>query len=284
MMELANIKKTLDKIAPDEVYNLAGKSFVAASFEQPIYTSNVNALSVMHILEYIRYCGTNIRFYQASSSEMFGKVQSSPQTEETPFWPRSPYGVSKLFGHWATVNYRESFGVHASSGILFNHESPMRSKDFVTRKITSAFAEIALNLRDCLELGNLNAQRDWGFAGDYVEGMWLMLQQDKPDDYILATGLGQTVRTFAEQAARELDWEIEWSGTGINEVGLDRRSGRTLVRVNPDYYRPAEVDHVLGDPTKAEQKLGWRRRVNFDGLVQMMVRNDVRELSQRLGA
>lgn len=274
LLEESNIRRVIEKVAPDEVYNLAAQSFVGVSFEQPIYTSNADAIGVLRILEAIRASGGNPRFYQASTSEMFGKVQETPQKESTPFYPRSPYGVAKLFGHWATVNYRESFDMYATSGILFNHESPLRGKEFVTRKITLAFARIAAGQQDVLELGNLDAKRDWGFAGDYVEGMWRMLQQDTPDDYVLATGETHSIRSFVEAAGRFFGWEFDWQGSGDQEVGVERNSGRTLVRVNPVFYRPAEVELLMGDPTKAETQLGWKRSVDLDGLVNIMCEAD----------
>lgn len=274
LLEESNIRRVIEKVAPDEVYNLAAQSFVGVSFEQPIYTSNADAIGVLRVLESIRATGGSPRFYQASTSEMFGKVQETPQKETTPFYPRSPYGVAKLFGHWATVNYRESFDMYATSGILFNHESPLRGKEFVTRKVTLAFARIAAGQQDVLELGNLDAKRDWGFAGDYVEGMWRMLQQDTPDDYILATGETHSIRSFVEAAGRFFDWEFEWQGNGDREVGIERKSGRTLVKVNPEFYRPAEVELLMGDPTKAETKLGWKRSVDLDGLVSIMCEAD----------
>jgi len=274
LLEESNIRRVIDKSAPDEVYNLAAQSFVGVSFEQPIYTSNADALGVIRVLEAIRASGGSPRFYQASTSEMFGKVQATPQSETTPFYPRSPYGVAKLFGHWATVNYRESFDMFAASGILFNHESPLRGKEFVTRKITLAFARIAAGLQDVLELGNLDAQRDWGFAADYVQGMWLMLQQDIASDYVLATGQTHSIRSFVEAAGRYFDWEFDWQGHGEQEVGIERKSGRTLVKVNPKFYRPAEVDLLMGDPKKAETELGWKRSVDLDGLVSIMCEAD----------
>jgi GDPmannose 4,6-dehydratase len=228
----------------------------------------------MRILESLRSLGGKTRFYQASTSEMFGKVQAIPQTEATPFYPRSPYGVAKLFAHWATVNYRESFDMFACSGILFNYESPLRGKEFVTRKITLAFARIAAGKQDVLELGNLNAQRDWGYAADYVEGMWRMLQQDTPDDYVLATGETHTIRSFVDAAGAYFGWEFDWQGEGENEVGIERKSGKTLVRVNPAFFRPAEVELLIGSPAKADEKLGWKREVDLNGLVQLMCEAD----------
>lgn len=274
LLEESNIRRVLEKSAPDEVYNLAAQSFVGVSFEQPIYTANADALGVMRVLEAIRASGGKPRFYQASTSEMFGKVQEVPQSETTPFYPRSPYGVAKLFGHWATVNYREGFDMYATSGILFNHESPLRGKEFVTRKITLAFARIAAGLQDVLELGNLDAKRDWGYAADYVEGMWRMLQQETPDDYVLATGETHTIRSFVEAAGKAFGWEFDWKGTGDTEIGIERKSGKTLVRVNPEFYRPAEVELLIGDPTKAETKLGWKRSVDLAGLVDLMCQAD----------
>ncbi|WP_027837947.1 GDP-mannose 4,6-dehydratase [Hyphomonas sp.] len=274
LLEESNIRRVLEKSAPDEVYNLAAQSFVGVSFEQPLYTSNADALGVMRILESLRSLGGKTRFYQASTSEMFGKVQAIPQTESTPFYPRSPYGVAKLFAHWATVNYRESFDMFACSGILFNHESPLRGKEFVTRKITLAFARIAAGKQDVLELGNLDAQRDWGYAADYVEGMWRMLQQDTPDDYVLATGETHTIRSFVDAAGAYFGWEFDWQGEGENEVGIERKSGKTLVRVNPAFFRPAEVELLIGSPAKADEKLGWKREVDLNGLVQLMCEAD----------
>jgi GDPmannose 4,6-dehydratase len=281
LLEMSNISRTIDKVAPDEVYNLAAQSFVGVSFEQPIYTGNADALGPLRILEAIRERGGRSRFYQASTSEMFGKVQETPQTEATAFYPRSPYGVAKLFGHWSTVNYRESFGLHASSGILFNHESPLRGKEFVTRKITLGFARMFNGDDQPLELGNLDAKRDWGFAGDYVAGMWLMLQQDQPDDYVLATGRTHSIREFIEGVAVRFDTGIEWSGQGTDEIGRDRKTGRVLVRINTAFYRPAEVDLLLGDPAKAEAKLGWRREYDLDKLIDIMVEADRKRIGQR---
>jgi GDPmannose 4,6-dehydratase len=274
LLEFSNIQRVIEKAGPDEIYNLAAQSFVGTSFEQPIYTANVDALGTARILEAIRTLKAGIRFYQASTSEMFGKVQQIPQTETTPFYPRSPYGVAKLYAHWATVNYRESFGLFACSGILFNHESPLRGSEFVTRKITRAFANIDAGRQDFVELGNLDAKRDWGFAGDYVEGMWRMLQADEADDYVLATGETWSIRDFIERASRHFGWNIIWSGSGTEETGTDEGTGKILVRINPKFYRPAEVDMLIGKPAKAEQKLGWRRSVTFDGLVEMMTEAD----------
>jgi len=276
LVELSNLMRSLERIKPDEIYNLAAQSFVGLSFEQPIYTADTDGLGVLRLLEALRQCAPTARFYQASTSEMFGKVQAVPQNERTPFHPRSPYGVAKLFAHWATVNYRESYGVHGTSGILFNHESPLRGREFVTRKITWSLAQLMVGRLDAVELGNLDAKRDWGYAGDYVAGMWLMLQQQQPDDYVLATGETRTIRAFVEAAARRLGLDIEWRGAGAHETGVDRQSGKTVVRVNPDYYRPAEVDLLIGDPTKAAVELGWKPKVGFDELVTLMVDADLK--------
>jgi len=256
------------------VYNLAAKSFVGLSFEQPLYTADTDGIGALRILEAIRQVIPTARFYQASTSEMFGKAQAIPQDETTPFYPRSPYGFAKLFAHWATVNYRESYGLYAASGILFNHESPLRGREFVTRKITWSLALIRHGRLDVLELGNLDAQRDWGFAGDYVEGMWLMLQQDRAQDFVLATGKTHQVRAFVETAAQRLGFDVEWSGSGPDERGADRKSGKTIVKVNPGFYRPAEVDFLVGNPKKAESVLGWRRKVEFPELVNLMADAD----------
>jgi GDPmannose 4,6-dehydratase len=274
LAEITNIIRTLEKIQPDEIYNLAAQSFVALSFEQPVYTSDTDGIGPLRILESLREAVPGARFYQASTSEMFGKAQTFPQDETTPFYPRSPYGFAKLFAHWATVNYRESYGIHASSGILFNHESPLRGREFVTRKITWSLARIRHGDLQMLQLGNLDAQRDWGFAGDYVEGMWLMLQQEKPQDYVLATSEAHTVRAFVEAAASRLQFDIEWSGSGLDERGTDRRSGKTIVEVDPAFYRPAEVDQLVGNPKKAQEVLGWRRKIGFEELVTLMVEAD----------
>ena len=274
LLEYGNIHRLLDRTKPDEVYNLAAQSFVAVSFEQPLYTADVDGLAVTRLLEAIRCVSPGTRFYQASSSEMFGKVREPVQTESTPFYPRSPYGVAKLYAHWTTVNYREAFGVHASSGILFNHESPLRGREFVTRKITSAFAEMAHGGTRVLELGNIDAERDWGFAGDYVRGMWLMLQQETGDDYVLATGEKTSVRRFVEMAGEAAGFAVEWSGSGVDTIGRDARSGRELVRVDPAHFRPAEVDVLIGDAGKAREVLGWRHEVGPGELARMMVAAD----------
>jgi GDPmannose 4,6-dehydratase len=275
LAEITNIMHTLEKVKPDEIYNLAAQSFVGLSFELPLYTSDTVGIGALRILEAIRYVVPGARYYQASTSEMFGgRPKVFPQDETTPFYPRSPYGFAKLFAHWATVNYRESYGIHASSGILFNHESPLRGREFVTRKITWSLAKIRHGNLDVLELGNLDAQRDWGFAGDYVEGMWLMLRQEKAQDFVLATGETHTVRSFVEAAARRLEFDIEWSGSGPDETGVDRRSGQTIVRINPEFYRPAEVDILVGSAKKAHEILGWRRKLGFEELAMLMAEAD----------
>lgn len=259
----------------DEVYNLAAQSFVATSWEQPIATADIDGVGVTNMLEAIRTIKPQARFYQASTSEMFGLVQEIPQSETTPFYPRSPYGVAKLYGHWITKNYRESYGMYACSGILFNHESERRGKEFVTRKITDAAARIKYGLQDRLELGNMDAKRDWGHSKDYVMAMWLMLQQDEPDDYVIASGETRTVRDFVTIAFQAAGIELEWHGEGINETATDKASGKTLVAVNPKFFRPAEVELLLGTPEKAEAKLGWKREISFDELVHRMVENDL---------
>lgn len=275
LCEYTNIIRTIRKIQPDEFFNLAAQSFVAASFEMPMYTADADGTAVLRILEAIREFSPATRFYQASTSEMFGKVQEIPQKETTPFYPRSPYGVAKLFGHWMTVNYRESYNMHASSGILFNHESPLRGREFVSRKITSTLANMARGHESVLELGNMDAQRDWGFAGDYVEGMWRMLQQPEGGDYVLATNETHTVRKFVEIASRYVGFEIEWSGSAEDELGIDKKTGRTIVKINPAFYRPAEVELLIGDPAKAEKVLGWQRKMSFEGLVEAMQHADL---------
>lgn len=264
----------------DEVYNLAAQSFVATSWEQPLATADIDAIGVTNLLEAIRIIKPNARFYQASTSEMFGLVQEMPQKETTPFYPRSPYGVAKLYGHWITKNYRESYNLYACSGILFNHESERRGKEFVTRKITDAVARIKLGVQDYVELGNLDSKRDWGHSKDYVNAMWLMLQQETPDDYVIATNETRTVREFVEVAFAHVGITINWSGNGVDEIGNDMKTNKTVVKINPKYFRPAEVDVLLGDPSKAEQHLGWRREISFSDLVKRMVDKDL-ELVQR---
>ena len=260
----------------DEVYNLAAQSFVTASWNTPLATAEINAVGVTNMLEAIRLIKPEARFYQASTSEMFGMVQETPQRETTPFYPRSPYGVAKLYGHWITKNYRESYNMFACSGILFNHESERRGIEFVTRKITNAAAKISLGLQDFVELGNLDAKRDWGHSKDYVRAMWLMLQQDAPDDYVIATNETRTVREFAETAFSYVGIDIEWQGIGTEEIGINKANGKTVVKINPDFYRPAEVDFLLGNPEKAERELGWKREISFAELVKGMVENDLK--------
>jgi GDPmannose 4,6-dehydratase len=263
-------------IKPDEIYNLAAQSFVAVSFEQPITTAKITGLGALHLLEAIRIVNPKIKFYQASTSEMYGKVQEIPQSENTPFYPRSPYAVAKLFAHWTTVNYRETYGIFASSGVLFNHESPLRGKEFVTRKITDAVAKIHLGRPEVLELGNMDAKRDWGYAKEYVEGMHLMLQHDRADTYVLATNKTWTVRHFVELAFKAVGTEIAWKGEQEKESGIDSKSGKTVIRVNPRFYRPCEVDLLIGDPQKAKRDLGWEPKTSLDQLCKMMVEADIR--------
>lgn len=266
----------------DEVYNLAAQSFVATSWEQPLATAQIDALGVTNILEAIRMVKPDARFYQASTSEMFGLVQEMPQRETTPFYPRSPYSVAKLYGHWITRNYRESYNMFACSGILFNHESERRGKEFVTRKITDAAARIKLGLQDVLELGNLDARRDWGHSKDYVKAMWLMLQQNEPDDYVVASGQTHTVREFVELAFKHVNIDIKWTGEGVEEKGLDKKTGKIVVAVNPKYFRPAEVDVLLGDATKARRKLGWQPEISFEELVRRMVFADLDRVKEEM--
>jgi GDPmannose 4,6-dehydratase len=275
--DATNIIRIVQETQPDEIYNLAAQSHVQVSFETPEYTANADGLGTLRLLESIRILGreNKTRFYQASTSELFGRVQEIPQKETTPFYPRSPYAAAKLYAHWITVNYREAYGMHASSGILFNHESPIRGETFVTRKITRAVASIKHGLQQKLFLGNLDATRDWGHARDYVEGMWLILQQDKPDDYVLATGESHSVREFVERAFAHAGRSIVWRGSGVAEKGLDGATGEVLVEIDPRYFRPTEVDALLGDPSKAFTKLGWRHRTSFDALVKEMVDTDM---------
>lgn len=275
LTDLSSSVRLLAKSGAREVYNLAAQSFVGVSFDQPITTAEITGLGAVNLLEAIRIVDPSIRFYQASTSEMFGLVQEIPQRETTPFYPRSPYGVAKLYAHWMTINYRESHGIFGVSGILFNHESPLRGKEFVTRKITDSLARIALGKLDVLELGNLDAQRDWGFAEEYVDGMWRMLQAQTADTFVLATNRTTTVRDFVRLAARAVDIDIAFDGAGAEEVGRDRRTGATIVRINPRYYRPAEVDLLIGDAGKAERELGWRPRTSVEDLAGMMVRADL---------
>lgn len=271
--------RLLQKTEATEVYNLAAQSFVAVSFDQPMTTAQITGLGPLNLLEAIRIVNPKIRFYQASTSEMFGKVQAIPQTEETPFYPRSPYGVAKLYAHWMTINYRESYGIFGCSGILFNHESPLRGLEFVTRKITDGVARIKLGKLDCLELGNLDAKRDWGYAKDYVEGIWRMLQADVPDVYVLATGRTETVRDFVRMAFKAAGITVEFKGSAADETAVDTATGKTVVRVNPKFYRPAEVDLLIGNPAKAKAKLGWEPKTTLEELCQMMVEADLKRVA-----
>lgn len=271
----SNLNRLLEKIQPDEIYNLAAQSHVRVSFDIPEYTGDVTALGALRILDAIRETGIKTRFYQASSSEMYGLVQEVPQKESTPFYPRSPYGVAKLYAYWITKNYRESYGLHASNGILFNHESPRRGETFVTRKITRGLARIKLGKEDKLYLGNLDAKRDWGYAKDYVEGMWRMLQQETSDDYVLATNETHTVREFIEEASKILGFDLEWHGEGLDEKGFDKVSGRIIIEIDPKYFRPAEVDLLIGDYAKAKEKLGWEPATKFNELVRLMAEQDL---------
>ncbi len=275
MADVVSLINALKTSQADEVYNLAAQSFVATSWEQPLATAHIDALGVTNMLEAIRIVKPECRFYQASTSEMFGLVQSIPQCETTPFYPRSPYGVAKLYGHWITKNYRESYGLFACSGILFNHESERRGKEFVTRKITDAVAKIKLGIQEYVELGNLDSKRDWGHSKDYVYAMWLMLQQEYADDYCIATNETKTVREFVEVAFSKVGIAVEWSGANLEEVGRDKESGKIIVKINKDFFRPAEVDLLIGNPAKAEKELKWKRNITFDELVERMVKNDL---------
>ena len=280
LTDLGSSLSLLREAAPEEVYNLAAQSFVGVSFDQPTTTAQITAIGALNLLEAIRLVNPKIRFYQASTSEMFGKVQAIPQTEETPFYPRSPYGVAKLYAHWITVNYRESYGIFGSSGILFNHESPLRGREFVTRKITDSVAKIKLGKMDVLELGNLDAKRDWGFAKEYVEGMWRMLQADEPDTFVLATNRTETVRDFVQMAFKGAGINVEFKGSGEGETAVDTATGKTVMRINPKFYRPAEVELLIGNPAKATTKLGWRPETTLEQLCQMMVEADLRRNTQ----
>ena len=279
LTDSTNLIRIIQQVQPDEIYNLAAQSHVAVSFESPEYTANSDALGTLRILEGIRILGLEkkTRFYQASTSELFGKVQETPQTEKTPFYPRSPYAAAKLYAYWITVNYREAYGMYACNGILFNHESGIRGETFVTRKITRAMARIKLGLQDCLYLGNLNSKRDWGHARDYVEMQWLMLQQDEPDDFVIATGKQYSVREFVDAAAKEVGISIRWEGTGIDEKGYNAKTGNLIVAVDSRYFRPTEVETLLGDAGKAKEKLGWTPRITFEELVSEMVQTDLKE-------
>jgi GDPmannose 4,6-dehydratase len=272
LTDSTNLVRVIQQVQPDEIYNLGAQSHVKVSFEMPEYTGMVDGLGTLRILEAVRLLGMEkkTRIYQASTSEMFGKVQEIPQSETTPFYPRSPYGVAKVYGYWIVKNYRESYGLHASSGILFNHESPRRGETFVTRKITRGLSSISTGQQDILYLGNLNAKRDWGHAKDFVEAMWMMLQQDEPDDYVIATGEQYSVRNFVEEAAPYFGMNIVWEGEGLNEVGIDKNTKKTIIKVNPKYFRPAEVETLLGDATKAKKMLGWEPKISFEQLVEDM--------------
>ena len=284
LTDTSNLVRIIQQVQPDEIYNLGAQSHVQVSFEVPEYTADADGMGTLRLLEAIRILGMEkkIRFYQASTSELYGKVQEVPQKETTPFYPRSPYACAKLYAYWITVNYRESYGMFACNGILFNHESPIRGETFVTRKVTRAAARIRTGLQEKLYMGNIDAKRDWGFAGDYVELMWLMLQQDAPDDYVMATGVTTTVRDFITMAFREAGITLRWNGTGIDEKGIDEMSGKTLVEIDPRYFRPAEVELLIGDPSKAMIKLGWKPRVQLPELVSMMVKSDLQHAQKEL--
>lgn len=275
LSDSSNIARLLEKIQPDEIYNLGAQSHVRVSFDIPEYTADVDAVGTLRILDAIKDSGIKTKFYQASSSELFGKVQEIPQSEKTPFYPRSPYGVAKLYAYWITVNHRESYDMFACNGILFNHESPRRGETFVTRKITRGLARIMSGKHDCIYLGNLDAKRDWGYAKDYVEGMWMMLQQKQPDDYVLATGETHSVREFIEECMKLLKIDFAWKGKGLKEIGYDKKTKKVLFRIDPKYFRPAEVDILLGDPTKARKKLGWKPKTTFKQLVKIMLEEDL---------
>jgi|Deesub1362A_J573_1020465.scaffolds.fasta_scaffold00470_12 GDPmannose 4,6-dehydratase len=281
MVDANSIRKIVEEVEPDEVYNLAAQSDVAISFQQPEYTAEVDALGTLRLLEAIRGAKADCRMYQASTSELYGGIGENALNESSPFYPRSPYAVAKLYAYWITVNYREAYGLYACNGILFNHESPRRGKHFVTRKISRAVALIRAGLQEKVYLGNLNAKRDWGYAPEYVEAMWMMLNQDKPDDYVIATGEVHTVREFAELAFAVAGYRLEWEGEGVNEKGVDKRTGKVLVAVDPRYFRPTEVDVLVGDPTKAKEKLGWSPKVTFEQLVQIMVEADIKSLEKQ---
>jgi GDPmannose 4,6-dehydratase len=276
LTDLSTCIRLLEKAKPQEVYNLAAQSFVGVSFEQPVTTGEITGIGALNLLEAVRIFDRKIHFYQASTSEMFGKVQAIPQIESTPFYPRSPYGVAKLYAHWMTINYRESYDIFASSGILFNHESPLRGLEFVTRKITDSIAKIKLGKLDLLELGNMDAKRDWGFAKEYVEGMWRMLQAERADTFVLATNRTETVRDFVRMAAKAAEFELDFRGAGEDEVGVDTKNGKTIVRVNPKFYRPAEVELLIGNAAKAKELLGWEPQTTLEQLCQMMLTADLR--------
>ena len=276
LTDLGNVINLLNRCEPDEIYNLAAQSFVGVSFEQPITTANITGVGAVHILEAIRIVNKDIRFYQASTSEMFGKVQSVPQNEDTPFYPRSPYGAAKLYAHWMTINYRESYNIFGSSGILFNHESPLRGKEFVTRKITDSLAKIKLGKLDVLELGNLDAERDWGYAKDYVEGMYRILQAEEADNFVLATNVTTTIRDFLKMSAEAIDIDLIFDGNGIDEVGIDKKTNKEIIKINPTFFRPAEVDLLIGDYTKAKKILNWEPSTNLEQLCELMALTDLK--------
>jgi len=281
LTDSSNLNRLIERVQPDEIYNLAAQSHVKVSFEVPEYTAEVDGIGTLRFLDAIKETGLPTKFYQASTSELFGKVVETPQTEKTPFYPRSPYAVAKLYGFWIIKNYREAYNIFASNGILFNHESPRRGETFVTRKITRAVSRIKCGLQESLSLGNMDAKRDWGYAPEYCEGMWRILQNDVPDDFVLATNETHSIREFAELAFRELDMELEWYGEGEDEIGLEKSTGRTLVKVDPRYYRPTEVDLLLGDPSKAKRELGWEPRTKFKDLVKLMVTADLEKVKVR---
>lgn len=278
LSDSSNLKWIIKNIKPDEVYNLAAMSHVKTSFEMPEYTAEIDGIGVLKLLEVIRECHPRAKFYQASTSELFGKVQEVPQTEKTPFYPRSPYGVAKLYAHWAVINYREAYNIYACNGILFNHESPRRGENFVSRKITQAVAKIAKGIQVKLILGNLDAKRDWGYAKDYVEGMWMMLQQNEPEDFILATGETTSVRKFVELAFEQIDIVIAWEGHGVDEIGKNAKTGESLIEISSDFFRPTEVDLLIGNPSKAKQKMGWEPKTSLQELVRLMVTADLEEI------
>lgn len=282
LSDSANLNKLLSEIKPDEIYNLGAQSHVKVSFEVPEYTAQVDAMGTLRLLDAMQNHCPEARFYQASTSELYGLVQEIPQTETTPFYPRSPYGVAKLYGFWIVKNFRESYGLYACNGILFNHESERRGKTFVTRKITTNLAEISVGLRDVLKLGNMDAQRDWGYAKEYVEMMWLMLQQDEPEDFVVATNKMYTVRDFVERAAKHVGYDIVWKGEGVEEKGYDRETGKLIVEVDPRYFRPAEVELLIGNPAKAKEKLGWEPKVMIDELVEIMMKTDIQDAKNKV--
>lgn len=281
ILDTGNLIRTFDKIKPDEIYNLAAQSFVAVSFEKPVLTGEITAIGVTRVLEAIRIVNPKIKFYQASSSEMFGLVQEIPQKESTPFYPKSPYATAKLYGHWLTINYRESYNIFGCSGILFNHESPLRGIEFVTRKVSDAVARIKTGKQEFFEVGNMDAKRDWGFAKEFVKGMWLIMQQPKPKDFVIATNENHSVREFIEHAFNYVGITIRWQGAGVNESGIDEKTGKTIVKINPKYFRPGEVDQLLGDYSLAKKELGWEPKVKFKELVEIMVQRDLERVSQK---